>query len=195
MADPTRPSCAELMHYGGPRCSASSPSAFPPDHGLGYGEENARVRHQSCPAARCQNLTFPGDFGRSRSRVTREDVRRGKDEAPEALGAVGSKGRQSGEGSVGGAMSFPDIDITISFPRELTSVLRAAKQCLAQGTLRQIRAVDSPYPLVALDDLSAVPDEGPWPDVILAYFDGSGGQRYELSADTYHGSGGSWRPI
>jgi hypothetical protein len=47
--------------------------------------------------------------------------------------------------------------------------------------------------MTVIGDIRTVPDDGPWPgDIIEAYFEDQSGQRYELSVETYHGSGGSW---
>jgi hypothetical protein len=86
-------------------------------------------------------------------------------------------------------MSFPDTEVRVSSPGGLARVLRDAKQCVAEGVLRQVRPVDAPF---AIDDLLTVPDEGPWPDYLEAYFEDRQGQRYKLVVETYHGSGGSW---
>lgn len=86
-------------------------------------------------------------------------------------------------------MSFPDIEACISSPGELAAILREAKQCIAQGILHQVRPANAPF---ALDDLSAVPDDGPWPDYLEAYFEDRQGKRYKLAVETYHGIGGSW---
>jgi hypothetical protein len=86
-------------------------------------------------------------------------------------------------------VTFPAVETKISTPDQLTDLLRNAKQCIANGTLRQIRPVDSP---LAIDDLAKVPDCGPWPDYVEAYFEDCHGQRYRLAVETYHGAGGSW---
>ena len=88
-------------------------------------------------------------------------------------------------------MSFPEIETHISSPGELTTILRELKQCVAQGNLRHLKPNDTP---LALDDFSAVPEEGPWPDYIEAYFEDPHGKRYKLIVETYHGTGGSWGP-
>lgn len=84
---------------------------------------------------------------------------------------------------------FPDVETKISSPKELTAILREAKQRLADGTLRQIKPANTPF---AVDDFSAVPDQGPWPDYLEAHFEDRRGRRYKLTVETYHGAGGSW---
>lgn len=80
----------------------------------------------------------------------------------------------------------------IRTPGELTKAIRVARANLADGTLQEI-ALPANSPSVAF---SEQPDVGPWPDNVEHYFRcvtcGSG---FRLSADTYHGAGGSWEPI
>lgn len=87
-------------------------------------------------------------------------------------------------------MSFPEIEVSISSPSELTAVLREVKRCLRDGSLRQVKPASA---LFAIADLTIVPDDGPWPDYLEAYFEDSNRKRYKLTAETYHGTGGSWR--
>lgn len=86
-------------------------------------------------------------------------------------------------------MTLLESEIRISSPQELATLLREAKQCLANGTLCQVKPADAMF---ALADLLAVPDDGPWPDYIEAYFEDGQGQRYKLTVESYHGVGGSW---
>jgi hypothetical protein len=86
-------------------------------------------------------------------------------------------------------MVFPAVETKISSPAELTALLRNAKRCIANGTLRQVKPNDSPF---VNDDLGKVPDHGPWPDYVEAYFEDCFGHRYRLAVETYHGTGGSW---
>jgi len=86
-------------------------------------------------------------------------------------------------------MRFPEVETQISSPTELTEILRNAKQCIADGTLQQIKPGNAPF---AVDDLTVVPDEGPWPDYLEAHFVDHNGRRYKLIVETYHGAGGSW---
>ena len=89
-------------------------------------------------------------------------------------------------------MSFPRIETRISSPEQLVEVLRAAKACVSSGTLRQVTPPDAPF---AVEDLSSVPDEGPWPDYVEAYFEDPQGKRYRLTVETYHGAGGAWEIV
>jgi hypothetical protein len=89
-------------------------------------------------------------------------------------------------------VSFPNIEARISSPGELATVLRQAKQCVARGILRQVKPANAPF---ALDDLASIPDDGPWPDYVEAYFVDLKGKQYRLTVETYHGAGGSWGPV
>jgi hypothetical protein len=85
---------------------------------------------------------------------------------------------------------FPDEEIAISSPAQLRAVLREIRQCVTNGTLRPVRL---PEASLADDDLSAILDDGPWPDYLEVYFEDRNGTRYRLAVETYHGAGGSWR--
>ena len=90
-------------------------------------------------------------------------------------------------------MSYPSANIQINSQEQLTSLLRDLKRALANGRLRQYKPSDA---AMALDDLNQVSDTGPWPDYIEAYFaDPTTGERYKLTAETYHGSGGAWERL
>lgn len=84
---------------------------------------------------------------------------------------------------------FPAVEMQISTPAELTTLLRSVKQCVADGRLRQVLTSSSP---LTNDDLNKIPDKGPWPDYLEAFFEDGCGQRYRLAVETYHGMGGSW---
>ena len=86
-------------------------------------------------------------------------------------------------------MTFPEVERRISSPEALTAVLRDVKRCVANGTLSQTKPANAP---LAIDDVTKVPDEGPWPDYVEAHFEDRNGQRYRLTVETYHGTGGSW---
>lgn len=81
------------------------------------------------------------------------------------------------------AMSFPQFDMQISTPGQFRDLLQDVKRCLANGTLRQVKPPpEHPCASIVIDDIRTVPDNGPWPDIIEAYFEDRGGK----------GSGGSW---
>ena len=90
-------------------------------------------------------------------------------------------------------MSYPVADIQIKSPHQLTTFLREIKAALADGALTQFVPTDA---VLALDDLGVISDAGPWPDYIEAYFTSPiTGERYKLTAETYHGVGGSWQRL
>ncbi len=85
---------------------------------------------------------------------------------------------------------FPDVEIAIRCPEDFVSVLQAVRNAIAQGTLVHVKPAGAAF---ALDDILVLRDEGPWPDYVEAYFESAAtGARYRLSAETYHGAGGSW---
>jgi hypothetical protein len=72
-------------------------------------------------------------------------------------------------------------------PGELAKAIRVVQANVADGTLRPIEQPGTP-------PLASVPPDGPWADVISYRFHCvQCGAQFELSAETYHGSGGSWR--
>jgi hypothetical protein len=90
-------------------------------------------------------------------------------------------------------VSYPKVTLPIRSPGQLTGVLRDIKRALAVGSLHQFRPADA---ALALVDLSAVNEEGPWPDYVEAYFrDPKSGESYKLTVDAYHGAGGSWERL
>lgn len=89
-------------------------------------------------------------------------------------------------------MEFPDMEVSIRSPRELTVLLQHVKRCLSTGVLQQISLPNS---LAAAADIAQLPDAGPWPDYVAAYFKNDQGQHYKLTVETYHGAGGSWSPV
>jgi hypothetical protein len=46
------------------------------------------------------------------------------------------------------------------------------------------------------EEINKIPEDGPWPDYIEMFFeDARSGERYRLSVETYHGSGGTWERV
>jgi hypothetical protein len=86
---------------------------------------------------------------------------------------------------------FPDIEVAISTPARLAEVIREIKRYLGNGELRQ---VSRPSASFSTEDVSRIPEAGPWPDYLEAHFEDRQGKRYRLTAETYHGAGGSWGP-
>jgi len=82
--------------------------------------------------------------------------------------------------------------IDIRLPGQLRSVLHAVRELVEAGSLRVLPQPEGePHGRSFL----ALSHEGPWPDVLSYRFQCNRCQRYfALSAETYHGSGGEWRP-
>ena len=79
----------------------------------------------------------------------------------------------------------------IPSPRAFTEAIRLVRRGVSDGILEQLSG-PRPWQEVSLEDLA---DEGPWPDVVEALFECRlCGDRFALSVETYHGSGGSWAP-
>jgi hypothetical protein len=74
---------------------------------------------------------------------------------------------------------------------ELAQILRSIKECMTNGSLRQLVPIDAQ---LVIADVNAIPDEGPWPDYVEAHFEDGRGERYKLAVETYHGVGGFWAP-
>jgi hypothetical protein len=80
----------------------------------------------------------------------------------------------------------------IRSPGDLAQAIRVTRDHVADGTLVEVPS-RSP---VFCEPFSAVIPEGPWEDVVgYGFRCTSCGQLFSLSAETYHGSGGEWRPV
>jgi hypothetical protein len=79
------------------------------------------------------------------------------------------------------------VEFAIRTPGELAKAIQLVRANVVDGTLRPIdQAGAEPFAAVRVD--------GPWPDVVAYVFRcATCGTEFELSAETYHGSGGSWR--
>jgi hypothetical protein len=83
--------------------------------------------------------------------------------------------------------------IEVERPSDLEMVLRIVQANLQDGTIVPALLPGSILPPTAIETLNPA---GPWPDVIESGFRCSQcGQRFRLGAETYHGAGGSWRPL
>lgn len=74
---------------------------------------------------------------------------------------------------------------------QLSGILRDLKRAVSDGDLSP---VEPAIPLFSVEcSLIDIPEDGPWPDYFELYFqEPSTGERYKLSAETYHGAGGDW---
>ncbi len=83
--------------------------------------------------------------------------------------------------------------IEVQRPSDLEMVLRVVQANLADGTLVPAPSSGSMVPPVAIEKLNPA---GPWPDAIESCFRCTQcGQSFRLGVETYHGAGGSWRPL
>lgn len=89
-------------------------------------------------------------------------------------------------------MSILEEDIPIRTPADLVGVLREVRARIADGRLREIEGTN---PLISVSSLREISDEGPWPDYFEVVVEDYQGRRYRLTAETYHGTGGSWSRI
>lgn len=92
---------------------------------------------------------------------------------------------------MGGAMSGAPNSRPIRTPGELSAILRELKQAMASG---ELEPTEPSVPSFASDTaLADIPEDGPWPDYFeLHFLAPNTGQRYKLSVETYHGTGGMW---
>jgi len=83
-----------------------------------------------------------------------------------------------------------NINYKISLPNHLAKAIGIAKENVADGTLEVVKRGEW---CVAFDQVS---DEAPWDDIIYYKFRCTAcGALFELTAETYHGGGGSWSPL
>jgi hypothetical protein len=84
------------------------------------------------------------------------------------------------------------VEYRIKLPVELRRAIAIAHENIADGTIEEIPSASS----ATLGDapFSNVKTDGPWDDVVHHRFRcRSCGELFELSAETFHGSGGAWR--
>ena len=87
-------------------------------------------------------------------------------------------------------------NIDIKFPSEFSKAIRVIKGNLSDGTI--IGSSYWPEEMIHFNmpPFSEITPDGQWPDVIHYYFECPAcHQLFLLVADTYHGSGGFWKPI
>lgn len=81
----------------------------------------------------------------------------------------------------------------IAVPRDLTRAIRNAREALRASVLEETDYWPEGEARFTFDAFSEVPEKGGWDDILVYYFRCSScGQLYRLSAETYHGSGGSF---
>jgi len=81
-------------------------------------------------------------------------------------------------------------EFKIKLPTDLKKAIAVTRDNLADGTISDVTTGGDSMPF---DELVS---SGKWDDVLLYRFRcNTCGQMFELSAETYHGAGGWWKPI
>ena len=81
-------------------------------------------------------------------------------------------------------------EFQIKLPSDLRKAIAVTRDNLADGTISDVTTGGNHMPF---DELIS---SGKWDDVLLYHFKcNTCGQLFALSAETYHGSGGWWKPI
>lgn len=85
--------------------------------------------------------------------------------------------------------------VQIGSATDMTKVLKVVRDNLHDGTL--VEAAYWPAGQIKIDrpSLTSIPIDGPWPDYFEHYFSCTTcRQLYRLSAEAFHGMGGTWSP-
>ena len=83
-----------------------------------------------------------------------------------------------------------NTEFRIKFPSDLRKAIAVTRDNLADGTISNVTTAGDCKPF---DELVT---SGKWDDVLLYHFKcNTCGQLFELSAETYHGAGGWWKPV
>ena len=83
-----------------------------------------------------------------------------------------------------------NTEFRIKHPSDLKQAVAVTRDNLADGTISNVTADGDCKPF---DELVS---SGKWDDVLLYRFKcNTCGQMFELSAETYHGAGGWWKPV
>ena len=84
----------------------------------------------------------------------------------------------------------------ISLPADLKNAIRVVQANISDGTIIESDFWPDQHPKTSTELFSKVQVEGPWDDVLIYYFEcPKCKQLFRLGAETYHGSGGSWKPV
>jgi hypothetical protein len=88
-----------------------------------------------------------------------------------------------------------DTQLEIHLPGDLARVLAKLRRAVAAGDLNY-NGFESSRAHIGQPDFESVDPWGPYPDVLDYYFDcPTCGAVFELTAETYHGSGGKWKRL
>lgn len=83
-----------------------------------------------------------------------------------------------------------NIEFQIRFPSDLRQAIAVTRDNLADGTIAEVPTGGEGMPFNELDP------SGKWEDILRYHFKcNTCGQVFELFAETYHGSGGWWKPL
>jgi len=83
-----------------------------------------------------------------------------------------------------------NIEFQIKLPSDLRQAIAVTRDNLADGTISDVTTGGDCKPF---DELVS---SGKWDDVLMYRFKcNTCGQLFELSAETYHGAGGWWKPV
>ena len=83
----------------------------------------------------------------------------------------------------------------IRLPNDLENVFKAISDNLKNNTIKEIRNIKLKKNMGFLP-FSKIDINGPWDDIISYYFECTNcGQIFQVSAETYHGRGGEWKPV
>jgi hypothetical protein len=82
-----------------------------------------------------------------------------------------------------------NIEFRIKLPSDLRKAIAVARDNLADCTIADVTFSDG-------KPFEELVSSGKWEDILLYHFQcNTCEQRFELSAETYHGSGGWWKPV
>lgn len=82
--------------------------------------------------------------------------------------------------------------VPIKLPGELKHAIRIAKENIADGTISVLEKETGQWS----QPFSQLTSSGGWDDLVhYVFVCNSCGQRFQLSAETYHGAGGEWKPL
>lgn len=85
-------------------------------------------------------------------------------------------------------------NLKVKSPNDLRLLLSEIRSEVGKETLRQLPAKEGGWQTEIA--IQKIPEEGPWPDYIEIDFEVTqSGERYRLTAETFHGCGGSWQKI
>jgi hypothetical protein len=82
-----------------------------------------------------------------------------------------------------------NVEYKVKLPSDLRKAIAVARDNLADGMISDVTTGHGRL----FDELTT---SGKWDDVLLYHFQcNTCGQKFELSVETYHGSGGWWKPV